>query len=118
MANRQATQDEDEWTTVAEESATRIIFDTIGDQFTGTYLGTEEIPHPQTGELMRYLMFRGTQAEQKGELFSTSASWKLEDAFKAIEPGTKVRITYVKNVETSRGPNKMKDYRIDVAASR
>lgn len=115
MANSKPTQNtEDEWTTVQEESATRIVFDTIGDVFIGTFQGLEEIPHPQTGEIMGYLMFRGTD----GELYSTSASWKLTRAFEKVSPGDKVRITYIKDVETGRGLNPMKDYRVDIAASR
>lgn len=103
---------DDEWTTVQEESATRIIFDTIGDQFIGTFLGLESIPHPETGEAMDYLMFRGTD----GELYSTSAGYKLTEACKKVQPGQMVRITYVKEVPIGPGRNPMKDYRVDVKA--
>lgn len=106
----EASQDEG-WETVSDESPTRIIFDTIGDQFIGTYLGHELIDDPAGGEPFDYIMIRGTD----GHLYSASAGYKLKDAFESVNEGDLVRITYVKDVDMGKeGRNPMKDYKVDV----
>jgi hypothetical protein len=101
---------DDGWQNVSEESATRIIFDSPGDVFTGTYLGHELVGPDKD---MDYLMFRG---ENDDVLYSTSAGYKLTQAFEDIAPGTLARITFVKEVDMGPGRNPMKDYRVDVKA--
>lgn len=99
----------DGWQNVAEESATRIIFDTPGDVFIGTYLGHELVGPDKD---MDYLMFRG----EDGELYSTSAGYKLSQAFENVTEGTLARITFVKEVPMGAGRNPMKDYKVDIKA--
>ena len=106
----------DEWTTVTDETATRIQFDTPGkDQFIGTYLGHDMVQ----GEF-DYLLFRGTD----GELYSISNSYKLQQSFGTgdgetegkVPEGAQVRLTYVKDVPMGQGRNPMKDIKVDVKA--
>jgi hypothetical protein len=106
MAGKPAT---DGWQNVAEESATRIIFDTPGDVFVGTYLGHELVGPDKD---MDYLMFRG----EDDVLYSTSAGYKLTQAFDGVAEGTMARITFVKEVDMGPGRNAMKDYRVDIKA--
>lgn len=107
---------QDNWTTVTDETATRIQFDTPGeDQFIGTYLGHDMVQ----GEF-DYLLFRGTD----GELYSISNGYKLSQSFGTgdgetegkVPEGSMVRLTYVKDVPMGQGRNPMKDIKVDVAA--
>lgn len=106
----------DEWQTVTDESATRIIFDKPGeDVFIGVYIGHDMVQ----GEF-DYVLFRGTN----GELYSISNSYKLQESFGTgdgetegkIAEGTMVRIRYVKDVPMGSGRNPMKDLAVDVKA--
>jgi len=106
----------DEWTTVTDESAIRIQFDTPGkDEFVGTYLGHDLVQ----GEY-DYVLFRGTD----GKLYSLSNSYKLSQAFGSgdgetegkISEGTMCRLVYVKDVPMGSGRNPMKDIRVDTKA--
>ena len=100
-----------EWETVVEESATTVIFDTVGDQFVGLYTGSEHIdPDNGKDEPFDRFVFQG----RDGELYAVNKSFKLETAMQDIDPGQWVRITYVKDVPTGRGLNPMKDFRVDV----
>lgn len=100
-----------EWTTVAEESPTRIIFDTIGDQFIGQYIGIEHI-EPDNGkdEPFDLYLFRG----RDGELYAINKSYKLAQAMEKVSEGDWVRITYIKDIDTGRNLNPLKDFRVDV----
>jgi hypothetical protein len=108
-----APKPDDGWQTVADENATRIVFDTIGDEFIGTYLGHDLV----NGEY-DYLMFRGTD----DKLYSTSCGWKLGEAFGTVDEagkiaeGSMVRITYVKEIPMDGNRNPLKDFRVDVKA--
>lgn len=106
-----ANADEWEWENVVEASPSRVIFDTIGDEFIGQFIGEEEID-PGTGEedVFSLYLFRG----RDGELYGINKSYKLAQAMDKIEPGSWVKIQYVKDINTGRGLNPMKDFRIDV----
>ena len=47
-------------------------------------------------------------------LYAVNKSYKLEQAMEYVKPDDWVRITYIKDVDTGRGLNPMKDYRVDV----
>ena len=102
------------WTTVEEESPAQVIFDTFGDQFIGTYESMEVIPldrEDPEGDTFTQLRFRNTDG-----YFGINAGFKLLDAFRKVDVGKMVRITYVKDVDTSGGRlNPMKDFRVEVA---
>jgi hypothetical protein len=100
--------DTNSWETVADETPDRIIFDTLGDQFVGTYEG-EMLVDLDDGEQGKYLTFRNADG-----YFCTSAGYKLDQAFQKISVGSLVRLTYVKNVDTGQ-PTPMKDMKVEVA---
>lgn len=86
-----------EWDLVAE-ARTKVIFDTDGDVFEGTYEGPEQIPDPNTGEIYEYLNFR------KGDDgYTTSANYQLARAFSNVTPGTYVRITRLGQSSVAKG---------------
>jgi hypothetical protein len=101
-----------QWETAVPETGDQIVFDTIGDVFTGLYLGSRTVlaeeDNPESA--FRILMFTGTD----GKPYQVNAGWKLESAFKLIPERSIVRITYVKDIDTGQ-PSGMKDYRVEVA---
>lgn len=100
------------WETVAEESATVVLFETPGDQFIGTYVGEDHI-EPENGEPFDRFVFH----DRTGAPVALNKSYKLEEAMKAVEPGDLVRVTYMKDIPTRRGQNPLKDYKVEVARS-
>jgi|SRR5450755_1287490 hypothetical protein len=98
------------WQTVVQESGTQIVFDTLGDVFVGQFTGARVVL--ADGEPFTILSFMGTD----GQAYQTNAGWKLKAGFEDIEPGTIVRVMYVKDVDTG-SPTPMKDFRIDVASA-
>lgn len=116
-ARMNAVNDSTEWETVTEASPTKIIFDTIGDRFIGTYQGELNIAaemnitkdHPE-GEAFDMYLFRGVD----GELYSVNKSYKLMMGLDGVDIGTLCRLTYVADIPTGRGLNPMKDITLDV----
>jgi len=115
MPNEPAPADWD-FETVADESPTTVIFDTIGDVFLGLYKGTEHIVtgkiDAETGKPEEFdrFVFKG----RNGELYSINQSYKLDATFEDIKPETWVRITYVKDIPTARKLSPLKDFKVDV----
>lgn len=97
----------EEWVTVAE-ARTKIIFDTDGDEWEGWFEGFEDITNPNTGEIYIYLNFHGPD----DKAYTTSGSYQLEKAFRAIEPGTYCRMTRLSTTKTAHGD--MIDFKIQV----
>jgi hypothetical protein len=100
-----------EFETVAEESATVIIFDTVGDQFVGQYQGIEHIdPGTEDQEAFDRFLFRG----RDGKMYAVPQSFKLRNAMEDIDQNKWVRITYVKDIPTGRKLQPMKDFVVEV----
>jgi len=105
-----------EWKTVADESPTTVIFDTIGEAFVGQYKGSEHIVtgkiDEKTGkpeEFDRFL-FRARDSQP----YAINKSYKLDAAMEDVEIDAWVRITYVKDIPTNRNLNPLKDFKVDV----
>jgi hypothetical protein len=94
------------WETIREESPTMVIFDTVGESFTGDYLGHEVIHNPLDDEDMSRHRFRGLD----GELYALWESYALQD-LKPEHVGDRVRITYVKDIPSKKG-NPVKDLKV------
>lgn len=103
-----------EWKTIAEEGALTVVFDKIGDQFVGRYVGVEHI-EPDNGKDEAFDRF--TFRAKDKNLYAVNQSYKLADALEDVAPGTWVRITYVKDIPTKRALNPMKDFVVDVATN-
>lgn len=103
---------EDEWETTQEESPTRVVFDTPGDIFVGRYEGTLHIA-PEGKDEFDVFTFRG----ENGERYAINTSYRLLEAMEDVQPGQWVRLTYVKDIETRRGLNPLKDFRVQVRKS-
>lgn len=107
--------DDWEFETIAEESATVIIFDTVGDQFVGQYKGVEHID-PGTvdndGKSTAFDRFLFTGRD--GNPYAIPQSYKLNGAMEDVDEDQWVRITYVKDIPTGRNLNPMKDFKVEV----
>lgn len=108
-----------DWNTVAEGTAIKVIFDTIGDSFVGQLLGEEHIDQEPNakGEDQSFdlYLFRG----QDGERYSINQSYALVEAMALVKIDQWCRITYIKDVTTQKsknasGYNAMKDFKVDV----
>jgi len=99
-----------EFETIVDESATVIIFDEIGDVFVGMYDRTERIDPGGEQDPFERFLFTGRDRKP----YAIPQSYKLNAAMEDVEPGTWVRITYVKDIPTGRNLNPMKDFRVEV----
>jgi len=107
--------DDWEFETIAEESATGIVFDTIGDQFVGQYKGVEHIdPGTVDGDGKSKAFSRFLFMGRDGKPYAVPQSFKLNAAMEDVEDDQWVRITYVKDIPTGRDLNPMKDFRVEV----
>lgn len=109
MARNAGTPDDGNWEVVAEESAARVVFDTVGDQFTGVYKGVEEI-HPDNDEPFSMFRFQGMD----GEPYAINQSYRLREGMAKVNIGDVTRITYVKDIATGKNLNPLKDFRVEV----
>lgn len=106
------------WNTVAEGAATRVNFDTIGDVYIGTYLGTDHITPPDSDafDVYQFTTAGDQTGLSDGELVAINQSYDLRNTFEKIAPGTLCRIEYVKDVPTGRGLNPMKSFKVQTKA--
>ena len=101
------------WETVQEESATRVIFDTIGDEFIGQFKGSEHVTPDKSEDVAEefdLFIFLGTD----GERYAVNHSYSLVKAMEKVSFDDWTRIKYTKDLPTKRGLNPMKDFRVDV----
>jgi hypothetical protein len=99
--------------TVHEESADQIVLDTVGDEFTLLYTGSEVITFTdKKGEEQSFtqLRFRGPN----GDAFVVNAGYDLRESFAKIEPQTITRVRLMKFVDVGQA-SPMAPHRIDVA---
>lgn len=110
MAQEKPTNDG--WVTVSEPEVdeTKIVFDTIGDEFIGTYLGMRSIVN-EDGKFTQ-LRFKGI-GEAEGEIFFTNANYSLNKSFTKVRPGRVVRVTFVEEKDTGQD-SPMRIFQVDV----
>jgi hypothetical protein len=88
----------DEWAVVSEGSSEpeiKIVFDTIGDQFIGTYLGMREMDNDQG-------KYKQARFETDQGIFFTNANYSMKDGLKSVRIGTVVRLTYKDDMDTGQ----------------
>jgi hypothetical protein len=108
MASKEVTQN-DGWMRVSSDEVdeTKIVFDTLGDEFIGEYIGQRSLKNDD-GEYTQ-LRFRNDD----GELFFTNANYSLKNSFSKIRPGRTVRITFTDEKDVGqRSP--LKIFTVDV----
>jgi hypothetical protein len=100
-----------QWETVVAESPTTVIFEVAGDTFIGKFIERRTIT-PDNGrtEPFDLFIFEG----RDGQPYAVNTSYKLDMALTADVIGRFVRLVYIKDVETGRGLQPMKDFRVDI----
>lgn len=98
------------------EAADQIVFDTIGDEFVGEYLGPEEITFTdKDGEEQTFTQLRFQVGDN---LYGINAGYELREAYKNIPAGSITRTVYVKDVKITGQQSPMKSFRVDTAKGR
>jgi hypothetical protein len=101
-----------EWDLQHEESPDQIVFDTLGDEFTGLLLGSEVIDFTRTvkgeevADNFTQWRFRGPDG-----IIVLNGGYELNKELQKIEPNTMVRIKLMKLVDVGQN-DPMKSYRI------
>jgi hypothetical protein len=125
-ASKNATQPETdpeyittEWEMVREESPDKIVFDEIGDQLIGRFVGreiitveaTEKEPESQFTVLTwRDCLVNGDHMDY----VANNAGFALESAFASLPFGVITRVTLIKKTDVGQA-SKMNDFRVEVA---
>ncbi len=108
-----------QWTTVsegAETLPTKVLLDSWGDEFTGTYKGPRQVT-PGSGDPFTVYIFTqdgATLPNGNDEEFSVPATNAMRSGMKKVRAGSLTRLTYVDDIDAGNG-NFIKNIRIDVA---
>lgn len=102
----------DEWVTVSDPSTItqdiKMVFEVIGDEFIGIWKGFRAIPSSDGGfQQARF-------ADDEGNTYFTNANYSLSDGLKNVRVDSKVRVTYIADLDTGQA-NPMRVYRVDVS---
>lgn len=99
-----------QWEIAHEESPDQIVFDTIGDEYVGLYLGQEtiEFADKRSGEAKEFVQLR---FRDPVGLRVINAGYDLLQAFAKIAPGTMCRVVLMKLVDVGQN-DPMKSYRV------
>jgi len=107
-----------EWEIVREESPDKIVFDEVGDQLIGRFVGREIIEPTEENGLDKpftVLTWRDCLVNgDKLDYVSTNAGYALESAFANVQFGSLTRVTLIKKTDVGQA-SKMNDFRVEVA---
>lgn len=110
-----------EWRTVNEETSgeeTKIIFNVIGDEFVGVYLGLREVAgRDEWGNpAPAYSQARFSDPSNPSDVYFTNCGYSLRNGLKDVRKGSLVRITWTSEQDTGQA-SPMRVFRVDVAAN-
>lgn len=98
---------EDGWEVRQDESPDRLIFDKIGDEYVGLFLGIVTIqPEDEDEESFQQVLLRDDESPK-----AINAGYKLLQAFQKVQIGEEVKVKYVKDVDVNQA-SAMKDYKV------
>lgn len=86
---------------------TKVVFDTINDQFTGVYLGMREVPSNDGS-------YKQARFELNGEVYFVNANHSLREGLKTVRNGSTVRLTYTSDLDTGMA-QPMRVFKVEVA---
>lgn len=107
----------DEWTTVSSgedvelDQETKIVFEEIGDEITGEYLGLRELRDSDTGRPYFQARFR-----IDGEVCFCRANHSMKEGLKTVAIGSLTRVIYAADVDTGQA-NPMRSFTVQVNRS-
>ena len=105
-----------EWDIVHEESPDQIVFDTIGDEYVGLYLGAEVIEFESKKNKNEVETFTQHRFRDPGGITVINGGYELNAELAKIAPDTMLRIRLMKLVDVGQN-DPMKSYRIWTARS-
>lgn len=104
------------WTTVSTgeaEPETKIVFDSIGDEFVGVYLGMRVVdPQDITEKPYQQARFQGVGSDE-GTVYFTNAGFSLRAGLRDVRKGSLVRLTWESELDTGQS-SPMKVFRVEV----
>jgi hypothetical protein len=108
-----------EWEMVREESPDKIVFDEIGDQLIGRFVGREIITVEATEKEpeSQFTVLTWRDALVNGDhmdYVANNAGFALESAFASLPFGVITRVTLIKKTDVGQA-SKMNDFRVEVA---
>jgi hypothetical protein len=103
-----------EWDLVHEESPDQIVFDTVGDEYTGLYLGSEVIGfEDKKGDHQEFTQHR---FRDPGGITVINGGYELNAELAKIPADTMIKVRLMKLVDVGQN-DPMKSYRIWTARS-
>ena len=111
-AAQNADSQADEWVTVSENEVdeSKIVFDTIGDEFIGLYLGPR-IVETEDGKFTQY-RFR-----VEDEIYFTNAGYSLMRGMSNVPKGARVRLIWTSERDTGQ-ESPMRVFSVQVSKAR
>ena len=89
------------WKTVSDPAQTveetKIIFDTVEDEFIGTYLGMREVDGGENGTYKQARF-----SDDNKNLYFVNANYSLRQGLKTVRPGSLVRIEFTSEQDTGQ----------------
>jgi hypothetical protein len=103
---------QDEWQTVSEDEVdeTKIVFDTIGDEFIGIYIGSRVIEQDDH----KFTQYRFRVGD---EIYFTNAGYSLMRGMSNVPKGARVRVVFSSERDTGQ-ESPMRIFTVQVAKAR
>lgn len=103
----------DGWTTVSDGTAqpepeTKIIFEEIGDEFVGEFLGYRHLTDRESGQNYSQARFRDTETN---EICYTRANHSMKEGLDRVAIGSLTKIIYVSDTDTGM-PSPMRTFTV------
>ena len=105
----------DEWTTVSDGTAeqtpeTKIVFEEIGDEFIGEFLGYRNLTDRDSGQSYTQARFRDVETN---EICYTRANHSMREGLDKVSIGALTRIVYVDDTDTGM-PSPMRTFTVQM----
>jgi hypothetical protein len=98
---------ENGWEVRQDETPDRLIFNTIGDEYVGLFLGIVTItPEDTEEEPFQQVLLRDDDSPK-----AINAGYKLLQAFAKVRTGEEVKVKYVKDIDVKQA-SAMKDFKV------
>lgn len=102
----------EDWESVAEGFGTKVVFDNIGDKFSGKFTGTRTVELTKDGGDLE--VAKAAEFTKNGQKYWCWIPYQLREAIDSEEiiPGDVVQIEFTGESETKRGLNPVKVFTI------
>lgn len=101
--------DHDEWAIAVEPFPETYSFENPGDTCQGKYLNSKTITQDGLDGNPREVQIH-TLEDENGKKWGIWGSYNIDEAWKKIEPGMMVRVTYVDTVKIDNGARTVKQF--------